>query len=101
MNIRTRIKEIFTQLLNTGPSILQAKCGYASNTKIQNHQESGPMVKTISNEEIEHMQDPIAQRVWRLWVERGEALLVDSITSCEEVPESTTVDYRKYVKFIL
>ena len=35
-------------------------------------------MKSISLEEIEHLQDPIAQIVWRLWIKKGEARLVEN-----------------------
>ena len=40
-------------------------------------------MKYITNEELEHMQDPIAQLVWKKWLQQGKAELVEEIKKCD------------------
>ena len=35
-------------------------------------------LKSITKEQLEHLGDPIAELVWRLWIKHGEARLIES-----------------------
>jgi hypothetical protein len=35
-------------------------------------------MKSITREQLDHLGDPVAQMVWRLWIKRGEAQLLES-----------------------
>ena len=41
----------------------------------ENPERSHMNMKSITQEELEHLGDPIAQLVWRLWIKKGEARL--------------------------
>ncbi len=41
-------------------------------------------MKYISSEELEHMQDPIAQIVWKRWLKEGKAELIEEIRKCDD-----------------
>jgi hypothetical protein len=40
-------------------------------------------MRYISNEELEHMRDPIAKMVWEQWLKEGKAELVEEIQKCD------------------
>ena len=37
------------------------------------------MTRRISQEELEHLRDPIAKLVWEHWIQTGEAILEDRL----------------------
>lgn len=42
-------------------------------------------MRYITTDELDHMQDPIAQLVWKRWLKEGKAELVEDIRKCDNV----------------
>lgn len=50
-------------------------------------------LRFISSEELEHMQDPIAQLVWKRWLKEGKAELVEEIRKCDVIVQVQEVHH--------
>jgi hypothetical protein len=35
-------------------------------------------MRSITREQLEHLGDPVAEMVWRLWIKKGEAQLLET-----------------------
>jgi hypothetical protein len=46
---------------------------------------------TISIDELEHMEDPIAALVWKRWIRQGKARLLETQGSGKKVPEKKLI----------
>jgi hypothetical protein len=46
---------------------------------------------TISIDELEHMEDPIAMLVWKRWIRQGKARLLETQGSGKKLPEKKLV----------
>ena len=49
-------------------------------------------MRCISNEELEHMRDPIAKMVWEQWLKEGKAELVEEIRKCDTVCANSDIN---------
>ena len=49
----------------------------------------GVWMLTISIDELEHMEDPIAVLVWKRWIRQGKARLLETHGVGKKIPERT------------
>jgi hypothetical protein len=49
-------------------------------------------MRCISNEELEHMRDPIAKLIWEQWLKEGKAELVEEIRKCDTIYTSPDIN---------